>query len=303
MSADVADFLVFKISSDDNDKLWVTYTQSDEDNLSHTSSLITSTDHGESSAEPVPIFSTNTPIPSLVKAVLGVDGNGRYHVIWNERSFEYAAWSRIGYRRSTDQGATWDVDEVLAKGDVWPGVNVPNLTIYGTDEIHLTWDQPQRMHKWSKDGGDTWTDPQLIVQLGNAFGGVNELTKDSSGNIHAVAAVGEGVFHVPFNGTVWNPPNTIDDRPSIDAHGQHITACQGNHLSVVFYNRFGPEELWYSTAEVKSPHIPQTAIPTPDASVAASPGNSELPRCCRRPPSQAVSLSRPPFAQHRCRLP
>lgn len=253
------------IEIDDHDNLRVTFTQADEDGLSHSTSYISSSDQGETWDDPVLFHSTTTPIPSVVSAKITADGAGRLHVAWNERSFEYGAHSRLGYMRSSDGGKTWDIDEVLAESNTPPGVAVLDLTIFGEDEIHLTWDQPERLHKWSGDGGDTWTEPQVIIPLGAAFGGVNALAKDSSERMHAVAAVGNGVYDVPWNGNTWGAADTIDDR-FIDAHGQLITTCQGNRLHVVYYDRIGEQELWYSTKEVNSPKFPQSAMPEPQAS-------------------------------------
>jgi hypothetical protein len=258
------------ISAHNGDELWVTYTQADVDGFSHVSSYIRSSDLGATWTEPVNFLSTLTPLPSAVNVKLAVDAAGRYHVAWNERSFEYGAHSRLGYMRSSDQGNTWDINQVLAQSNTPPGVAVLDLTIFGEEEIHLTWDQPERLHKWSADGGETWTEPQLIVALGAAFGGVNALTKDSSDRMYAVAAVGDGVYQVPWNGSTWSAPDIIDDR-FIDAHGQLMLACGGNHLHTVYYDRIGEQELWYSTKVVNSPEWAQSPLPVP-ASVNNLPG-------------------------------
>jgi hypothetical protein len=117
------------------------------------------------------------------------------------------------------------------------------------------------MHQWSMDGGETWSAATEILPLGAAFGGQNQLVKDSAGTLHVILATGSGVYSVAGDGAQWGPPEPIDTRP-IDPHGQTITTCQGNHVNVAYYDRVGGERVWYSSRQVNAPHIARKPMPT-----------------------------------------
>jgi hypothetical protein len=114
----------------------------------------------------------------------------------------------------------------------------------------------------SKDGGLTWTTPELIVPLGAAFGGATELAKDSAGVLHAIVAVQGGVYLVTKKNGAWGIPEEMDDR-TIDMHGQRIAICQGNHIFAFGWDRTGPMTAWYWTRTLDAPSIPRSPIPTP----------------------------------------
>jgi hypothetical protein len=120
------------------------------------------------------------------------------------------------------------------------------------------------MHRWSNDGGSTWSEPDQVMRLGAAFGGPNALTQDSSGAIYIVTAINEGVYSARWDGSMWGPPERIEDR-DIDPHGQEIAICQGNKLQVIYDDRNDSQNIWYSSRTVDAPRLdrqPQT-LPVP----------------------------------------
>lgn len=240
-----------------NGDLCLTYTGSDSDGRNHFSKYICSTDGGDTWTDPVEFYSITTAVPATAGASLMVDDSGILHSSWSERSYEYGLSSRLGYMRSTDGGKTW-TSITLAESDTPPGVDVIGLFRIG-NQLHLTWDQPERMHQWSSDGGVTWSAPTVIMSLGAAFGGRNELAQDSAGRVHVVSAAGDGVYHATWNGATWNPSERIDNR-FIDPHGQKLVVCQGNQLHVFYYDRLDMNAIWYATKQVDAPHIPRAAL-------------------------------------------
>ena len=100
------------------------------------------------------------------------------------------------------------------------------------------------------------------MSLGAAFGGRNQLVKDSAGTLYVVTAVADGVYSASRNSSQWNAPEQIDDR-YIDPHGQVMIACQGNQLHIAYYDRTGDNKVWYSTRTVDAPHINREPFPTP----------------------------------------
>jgi hypothetical protein len=230
---------------------------------------MSSEDGGATWSAPVEFFESVTPVASVASARLQVDDQNRYHVNWQERSFEYGAHSRVGYMRSTDEGKTW-TKSVLAESSTPPGVDRVEVFLMGNDEVHLTWDQPERLHSFSTDGGNTWSRPRLITDLGWGFGGSNELVKDSNGNLHAVSGVTDGVYHSMWNNGNWDFSELIK-KVDNDPHGQDIVTCRGNELHVIYYDRTKEKEVWYSMAQMNGPSTAREPIPTPAAMTISNP--------------------------------
>ncbi len=222
---------------------------------------IFSLDGGITWTEPEVILSKSFSQPSYIRVRGAIDEKSRIHVGVTIRSQEYGHYSEVGYIRSDDGVTSWsDYRLIEANGSAWQGVEWIAPYTFGEDEIHLTWQNPDRLHQWSLDGGITWSEPIEIMPLGAAFGGENQVTLDSSGTLHAVIAWFDGVFSTTWDGEKWGKPEPIDERP-IDPHGQRIVACQGNRLHVVYYDRTGDTTVWYATREVEAPIIPKKPLP------------------------------------------
>lgn len=221
-----------------------------------------SPDGGDTWSSPSQIVTIVAPEPSSMTGNVSVDGAGRVHVVWEVRSYEYQSFSQLGYFRSVDGGATWEGGMELATGSRPFGVAMAAVYTFDRDEVHLTWDVPARLHRWSNDGGQTWSSTSQIIDLGAAYGGHNKLAKDSAGILHAVAAVGAGVYHTAWRDGSWEPGEAIDTR-SFDPHGQQLVVCQGNRLHVAYYDRTAENEIWYSSRTVDAPERVRQAIPAP----------------------------------------
>lgn len=130
-------------------------------------------------------------MPSFITVQLVVDGRGRFHVVYTVRSYTYGEYSLLGYIRSIDAGEHWDFPLTFPESTTFQGVANNAIYAVDNDEIHLTYNIPQRLHQWSNDGGGTWNQPIPIVngvELGAAFGGYNQLVEDGSGTLHVVFA-------------------------------------------------------------------------------------------------------------------
>jgi hypothetical protein len=248
------------IAADQAGHLHIVYAVPDSsERLSHTIYYIRSDDGAASWSPPVAVQSVTTPEPADLFASIAVDGAGRIHVAWSLRSDAYASYSRLGYIRSPDGGITWVNPREIAVGAPPFGAAMLGVFAFGDDEIHLTWDTPDRLHQWSKDGGVTWSAPVPIMTLGAAFGGFNKLAKDGAGTLHVVAAAGEGVFHATWNGSAWTPKEAVDTR-AFDPHGQQIAVCQGNRAHIAYFDRTAENEIWYSSRTIDAPQISRAPI-------------------------------------------
>lgn len=259
------------IRSDQNGRLNVIIARKDDESAqSHTLYYLHSDDNGTSWSEPATVATLVAPEPSYVFGGVALDQIGRIHVAWDMRSMQYASFSQLGYLRSVDGGISWSESVLLATGSRPFGVAMLAVFAFGKDEIHLTWDTPDRLHRWSQDGGDTWSAPVPIMALGAAFGGFNKLAKDSAGTLHVISAVGNGVYHATWNGSGWNPKEAVDTR-SFDPHGQQFVICQGNRLHVAYYDRTGENEIWYSTKITNASELVRTVITASEATPTATP--------------------------------
>lgn len=269
------------IAVDTNGVLHVIYGSYDQEGLQLDVDHIQSNDDGLSWTQPATIFSTAAPVRSGISAQFTIDGAGRFHVGITMRSLTYGVYSEVGYLRSSDGGKTWgpymriNASKINPAGaQVLISVNLSTASAYafGQNEVHLTWHDPRRMHMWSSDGGVTWSVPDEIMPLAPGLGGPNALAQDSAGVIHVVTAVGGGVYSASWDGKQWSAPEQIEFRP-IDPHAQSLIVCQGNQLYVTYDDRNDTVKLWYSSRQVKAPHIAQQPPPMPTL-VAPSPTRS-----------------------------
>jgi hypothetical protein len=254
------------LKTDSQGAVHVVYGVTDASGVEHTIYHISSTDDGKTWSEPAVAYSVVSALPALIRPELAIDGRDRLHVGISLNSYEYGAYSEVGYVRSDNGGQTWNpYRQVQNVGSTFQGVAWIAPYAFGTDDIHLTWHDPRRMHMWSSDGGQTWREPEEIMPLAAAFGGRNELTQDSAGVLHVATAVGDGVFSASWNGAGWSSPEQIDRR-FIDPHGQTIVACQGNQLHIAYYDRTGDNKVWYATRLVNAPVVAQQPVPSPNGS-------------------------------------
>ncbi|CAG0937499.1 hypothetical protein TFLX_06433 [Thermoflexales bacterium] len=249
------------IKADSTGTAHVVYGTTDDSGLEHTVYHLELPNSGANWSDQNVAYSVVSALPALIRPELAIDGRDRLHIGLSLNSYEYGAYSEVGYIHSEDNGQTWGAyRQVQNTGSTFQGVAWIAPYAFGTDEVHLTWHDPRRMHSWSSDGGQTWREPKEIMPLAAAFGGRNELTRDSAGVLHVVTAVGDGVYSASWNGAEWSAPEQIDSR-FIDPHGQTIVTCQGNQLHVAYYDRTGENKVWYTTRLVNAPPLERKAMP------------------------------------------
>ncbi|MBM4429746.1 MAG: exo-alpha-sialidase, partial [Chloroflexi bacterium] len=151
-------------------------------------SYMQSADGGETWSEPVDVSGEITPDEFAVSVRLAIDGRGWLHAGWHhrrvtpERIFPIIA----RYARSEDGGRNWS-EPMTVEAEV--GAAFVNPVVDKQDNVHLFWIGPggQRYHRWSSDGGYTWTEPERIFPVfAGAWNGWVAAAVDSAGTLHAV---------------------------------------------------------------------------------------------------------------------
>lgn len=250
------------ISVDNTGGLHLVYGISDSGGHWNAVYHMQSDDNGLTWGEPRLVYEVVSKTPSTIGGSAAIDAAGRFHVGITIRSQEYGVYSEVGYMRSLDSGQTWGPYQIIAaQSEATPNVSGIAIFVFGTDEVHLTWHDPRRMHMWSNDGGNKWGNPVEIIQLGAGFGGANYLAKDSAGVLYVVTGVANGIYVSAFSGSQWLTPERIESR-HMDPHGQQLVVCQGNQLHVIYDDRVVEDTtIWYSHKQVNAPHIDQSRIP------------------------------------------
>ena len=147
-----------------------------------------STDGGDNWSEPTTIGDgVEAGWPMVEHPTLAIGGDGVIHVAWSIFPLQGSLLpSAIYTARSSDGGATWSEPFEVADG----AVDWPQLAAVGALEVHLVYAEtagrevPQ--HRWSADGGQTWTRSNWIPAL-TGFSGPVKLVIDEAGRIHLVA--------------------------------------------------------------------------------------------------------------------
>jgi hypothetical protein len=248
---------------------------------------ISSTD-GDRWSQPVFVGDLSDSIVEYPECRSGqaVDDRGRLHVVWGQ---SLALKTPIYYARSEDGGLSWtpplEVDRKDEKysGEYGPGR--PSILAIGPDEVHLVWfgaPLGQRWHRWSADGGHTWSPAEQMFADLRGFMEPPAMAVDSSGTLHLVSMgwleTEErpfGAFYTHWRDDRWSPLVLIDSgvervSPTVqsgEGGGEFadLAITQGNELHAVW--EIGLTEIWASALRTYAP----TVLPGPRPVSQASP--------------------------------
>ena len=133
-----------------------------------------------------------TVYPNLVsermvsKARIMVTKDGKLHVVWVEQNYP-ETYPPIGirYSRSEDGGASWSDPVSLADGPY----DDPEIIENEAGETHVVWSGTStdryKFHRWSADGGLTWSGMYRNTEIGG-IAGWPALVEDSLGRLYWV---------------------------------------------------------------------------------------------------------------------
>lgn len=232
-----------------------------------------------------PVFSVN---PSVALS------GSQVHVVWFETTENW----EIHYRRSNDEGLTWELDTVLtgSAAPVWPN---PLVSIAASGpNVHLVWEDyrdgnAEVYYKCSSDAGMTWSSDTRLTT--DSAGSSSPTIAASGANVHvAWQDFREGNPEIYYKrsrdgGTIWEQETRLTNDPSSSQHPS--IAVSGESVHVVWEDdRNGNWEVYYKRN------------PTGNIGVAESPGpcGPDLRPRLKISPNPFVSFARIPGYEGEC---
>jgi hypothetical protein len=214
------------------------------------------------------------------------DRQGRLHAVWTQFMLP-SGWPPAGgfYSRSLNDGRHWTAPRQFAEANYGQG----RLAVRG-DELHLVWNSlagiGKRLHSWSKDGGETWTEPTVITRrISGGWTGPPGLAVDSAGTLHMITSVSgergaqdiERIFHMQWDGTAWSEPELVSGGlgATSSVEGPTLAISDGNRLHVLCEADL--TRLWYAEKVVDAPPLAPVPVPTLGTSLTARFWQASLP--------------------------
>jgi hypothetical protein len=247
---------------------------------------VLSTDGGASWQTPTRLSAALDELEtSFANVRIIADGAQRLHVIWQTNEAE-GFGQGIYYTRSVDEGRAWSAPVRMAYKDPGEyGVTFPSIASVGESELHLIYvDGPWhigRYHRISRDGGETWSEPNHVFTDFEGINGYPIFLVDGNGGLHLVITwrtrtqIG-GTYYARWLGTTWSPmelavPET-DQWPG--AHWTAATMRLGNEIHIVFNTNFSDKagEIWHTRGSIPDvPPVTAAPIPVVETRASASP--------------------------------
>jgi hypothetical protein len=116
------------------------------------------------------IIAINRTDSMVDRARVVTDSRGGVHVGWTEFAYpETLPPLGVRYAHSRDQGTTWSVPLKVNGPYDYVG-----MAVIEPDKIHMVWSgtnpDRRRFHRWSRDGGITWSEIWRNPRLGGYQG-------------------------------------------------------------------------------------------------------------------------------------
>ncbi len=266
------------------------------------------------------VFANSREDRLVGKPRLAIGAEGTLHVVWMETAYPNT-FPPLGirYARSTDGGKTWSRPYALAEGPY----DDAEVIVRGPGEVHVVWSGTAgdrfKFHRWSSDGGRTWSEVWRNTDLGG-IQGWPALVLDGSQKLHwlmvgsVFSMANDCLYYTTWDEGTWSPGVVV--LPGIATTGQNpafVSAgvAGGNELHVVLvYPLDKDRQTWQTEVFYLHRHLDvpaQTARPLPDPTrttptavptvrPTASPAATAVPRIPTRPeatapPGQGTSVS------------
>jgi hypothetical protein len=150
-----------------------------------------------------------------------VDTAGIAYVAWEDR--RNGDWD-IYFAKSTDSGATWSDPNIMVNSG--PGnANSPSIAVDPQGTIYVAWQDDRNTDfdiylAKSRDGGDTWTDPNIRVNVSGAHQRNPVMAVDSTGTVNVAWEDNRwSDWDIYFarstdSGETWSNANRVNTAPS-----------------------------------------------------------------------------------------
>lgn len=215
------------------------------------------------------VWSSPLPIDTIVQTEayaiggiqLALSSPETIHVTWFQTAAEvnWNFWS-VWYARSDDGGQTWSLKEEIAT----PRFGASDIAVDSDGNLHLVYGRnignpDGRWHQWSKDGGDTWSEPTLLFpQFESASGdtGGYGFATDSTGVLHMVNSFADNsgeatAYHLEWQKDNWSQPQFV---MGMNPHFPRLTITLGNQLWFIAMANHN-HELWTNSRIVEAPAL------------------------------------------------
>ena len=233
-----------------------------------------SSDWGQSWSEPRAISPPLPPEETTYALRLAADSDSNLHMTWGQVMLP-VGYPPLGafYARSTDGGQSWSESMDVAP----PDHIVASILAGGDGSVHVLYigrvGFGGRYHRWSADGGLTWSAPQPLVAPEEGSGGLSggDLALDAEGTLHAVFSAPGGIAHSEWDGRAWSRREQINKGVPGAQEVMSIEVTQGNHLHAVWESDH--HSIWYvegRSAAPEMPTVPFLPLPTTTPEAARS---------------------------------
>ncbi|MEM7330660.1 MAG: sialidase family protein [Chloroflexota bacterium] len=214
---------------------------------------IKSTDRGETWTQP---FWVDPDIPTNFKperAIFARDAaTDKLHIVfkYTETIDEIAQGKDIRHAFSDNQGDSWSIPTVIDTADEATDELRAGGLVFAVrdDQVHVVWagtSTTRREHRYSMDGGVTWSDTSRVFGELNGSAG-DSLVIDGDGNVQFLGQIRfpQGMWNISFDGTEWSEPTLVylirqsdkDEHQGIHVHAINSTVSQGNLMMATFTN-------------------------------------------------------------------
>jgi len=207
---------------------------------------------------------------------LAIDADGGIHVTWTESRLP-DGWPLLGvfYSRSVDGGQTWSASTQLATDQQ----GYSTIATTQTGHIHVVWNSSAfgRHHRWSEDGGRTWSDDILVSAAAGTTQGAPAIAIDSASAVHVImfdSPAGldraDDIRYSSWDGATWTPLRLLSEgETGVYVAFPAAVISEGNRLHGVWCNLATSEHptpnleqnspgIWYVKLETAAPRMSPT---------------------------------------------
>ncbi|MDX1437473.1 MAG: sialidase family protein [Anaerolineales bacterium] len=245
--------------------------------------LTSSRDSGETWETSIEVFNAAGAGWEMVDAPRLTGGlDGSLYLLWTRYTLPSGVRPvALYYSRSLDQGGTWDSPESLYNGQIdWS-----EILATSSGDIHRMWQVteagiPNMYHWFTRDGGETWNNPDHIPGLGD--GGVTNIAADPGGqlqllNLSADIIGDHFVRHWRWDGSAWISEESLNlgSRTIAEANSISGAVSASGELSAILSGFvFGtdpqdtPHSLLFTQREIDLTGGPITSEPVPTVTIA-----------------------------------